>query len=211
LEPISGEEDNEESVAKKYEFGNVGSPVHEGKIETMKEYDSVEGCDTIQIDWRMLLLKCIRDLGKTMGRKVRRQVLKYTSIDDEFYRRTIDGVLLKCLIEERAKEAIREVHEGICGAHQSAYMINWILWRAGFYWPTMMDDCVKYQKGCEACQRFRNIQLALAGVMNSIVKLWPLEYGDWISSVRYIPDHLGGISLYWLLLIISPSGPRQYH
>jgi hypothetical protein len=35
-----------------------------------------------------------------------------------------------------------------------------------------MDDCIKYQKGYEACQRFGNIQLAPAGVMNSIVKLW---------------------------------------
>jgi hypothetical protein len=35
-----------------------------------------------------------------------------------------------------------------------------------------MDDCIKYQKGCEACQRFRNIQLAPVGVMNSIVKSW---------------------------------------
>jgi hypothetical protein len=35
-----------------------------------------------------------------------------------------------------------------------------------------MDDCIKYQKGCEACQKFVNIQLAPASVMNSIVKLW---------------------------------------
>jgi hypothetical protein len=97
-------------------------------------------------------------------------VLKYTSIDDELYRRTIDGMLLKCLGEERAKVAVQEVHDEICGAHQSAYKMNWLLRRAGFYWPTMMDDCVKYQKGCEACQRFDNIQLAHAGVMNSIVK-----------------------------------------
>jgi hypothetical protein len=39
----------------------------------------------------------------------------------------------------------------------------------------MMDDCIRYQKGCEACQRFRNIQLAHAGVMNSIVKPWPFR------------------------------------
>jgi hypothetical protein len=50
LEPISGEEDNEESVAKKSESGNVGSPVDEGKIELMKEYDSVKAGDTIRID-----------------------------------------------------------------------------------------------------------------------------------------------------------------
>jgi hypothetical protein len=42
----------------------------------------------------------------------------------------------------------------------------------------MMDDCIKYQKGCEACQRFRNIELPPTGVMNSIVKSWPLEDGD---------------------------------
>jgi hypothetical protein len=45
----------------------------------------------------------------------------------------------------------------------------------GIYWPTMMDDCVMYQKGCEVCQRFKNIPLALAGVIKSIVKLWPFR------------------------------------
>jgi hypothetical protein len=35
-----------------------------------------------------------------------------------------------------------------------------------------MDDFIKYQSGCKVCQRFRNIQLAPAGVMNSIVKAW---------------------------------------
>jgi hypothetical protein len=39
----------------------------------------------------------------------------------------------------------------------------------------MMDDCIKYQKGCEACQKFRNIQLAPASVMNPIVKPWPFR------------------------------------
>jgi hypothetical protein len=38
-----------------------------------------------------------------------------------------------------------------------------------------MDDGVKYQKGCEACQRFGNIQLVPASVMNSVVKSWPFR------------------------------------
>jgi hypothetical protein len=210
LEPILGEEENEESVTKKSESGNVGSPTYEEKMEPMKEYDSVKGGDMIWIDWRLPLLKCIRDPGKTTDKKVKRQVLKYTSIDDELYRRSIYGMLLKYLDEDQAKVAVREVHDGICGAHQSVYKMNWLLRRARFYWPTMMDDCVKYQNGCEACQRFENIQLAHAGVMNSIVKSWPFRGWGLISSVRYIPDHLRGIGLYWLLLVISPSGPRLY-
>jgi hypothetical protein len=102
-------------------------------------------------------------------------VLNYASLDDDLYRRTINGVLLKRFGEEQAKMTVQEVHDGICGAHQSAYKMNWLLRRAGFYWPATMDDCVKYQKGCEACQRFGNIQLAHAGVIYSIVKLWPFR------------------------------------
>jgi hypothetical protein len=69
-------------------------------------------------------LECIRDPGKTTDKKVKWQVLKYTSLDDDLYRRTIDGVLLKCLGEEQAKVVVWEVHDGICGAHQSAYKMN---------------------------------------------------------------------------------------
>jgi hypothetical protein len=111
LEPILGKEDNEESVTKKSEFGNVGSPIDEDKTEPMMEYDSIKGSGTIRTDWRLPLLECIRDLGKTMDKKVKRQVLKYTSLDNNLYQRTIDGEFLKCLGEEQAKVAVREVHD----------------------------------------------------------------------------------------------------
>jgi hypothetical protein len=78
----------------------------------------------IRTDWRLPLLECLRNPRKTTDKKVKRQVLKYTSLDGDLYRRTIDGVLLKCLGEEHAKVAAREVHDGICGAHQSAYKMN---------------------------------------------------------------------------------------
>jgi hypothetical protein len=49
-----------------------------------------------------------------------------------------------------------------------------------------MDDCVKYRKGCEVCRRFGKIQLAPAGVMNSIVKPWPFRgWGlDFIGEIH---------------------------
>jgi hypothetical protein len=49
----------------------------------------------------------------------------------------------------------------------------------------MMDDCIKYQKGCEACQKFRIIQLAHASVMNPIVKPWPFR-GWGLDFIREI-------------------------
>jgi hypothetical protein len=87
----------------------------------------------------------------------------------------VDGLLLKCLGDEQARVAMGEVHEGICGAHQSAYKMRWTLRRAGLYWPTTVSDCIEYQRGCEACQRFRNIQTTLASVLHPIVKLCPFR------------------------------------
>jgi hypothetical protein len=75
MEPILGQGDNEESIIMKSESRNIGSPVDEEKMEPMKEYDSVEGGDMIRIDWRLPLLKCIRDPGKTTYKKVKWQVL----------------------------------------------------------------------------------------------------------------------------------------
>jgi hypothetical protein len=43
-----------------------------------------------------------------------------------------------------------KVHEGICGTHQSAHKIKWLLRRAVFYWLTMINDCFRYHKGCES-------------------------------------------------------------
>ena len=56
--------------------------------------------NVVSTDWRKLLIECLQDPSSTKDRKVRRQVLKYTLIGDELYRRTIDGLLLKCLNEE---------------------------------------------------------------------------------------------------------------
>ena len=81
-------------------------------------------------------------------------------------------MLLKCLNQEEVKELMGEVHEGICGAHQSAYKMKWIICRAGYFWPTMLEDCFEYYKGCQDCQRFGNVQRSPALAMNPIIKPW---------------------------------------
>lgn len=40
-----------------------------------------------------------------------------------------------------------EVHEGVCGTHELASKMKWLLCRVNFYWPTMMADCFCYYKG----------------------------------------------------------------
>jgi hypothetical protein len=69
-----------------------------------------------------------------MDRNVRRTTFKYVLIDDKLYGRTVNDVLLKCLGPHDAILGMTEVHERICGTHQSAPKVKWLLQRSGFYW-----------------------------------------------------------------------------
>ena len=97
---------------------------------------------------------------------------KYILINDELYCRTAEDLLLKCLNSDQAKVAIGAVNEGICYTYQSALKMNWLLRRAGFYWPFMISDCFRYYKGYEECQRFGDLQLVPAALMHPIIKPW---------------------------------------
>jgi hypothetical protein len=84
-------------------------------------------------------------------------------------------VLLKWLGLDQSKIAMGEVHEGICGTHLSTYKMKWLLHRAGFYWSTMINGCFMYYKGCESCQKFKDVQLAPTAMLHHIIKSWPLR------------------------------------
>ena len=48
-------------------------------------------------DWRVSIVTYLKDPGHGAERNIRRLAFKYVLIDDEFYRRTAEDVLLKCL------------------------------------------------------------------------------------------------------------------
>jgi hypothetical protein len=143
-----------------------GSKISRTSDETIKTMTT--GPD----DWRTPLVHYLENFGHIADRKVWRQDLKYVMLDNIVYSQTIDGLLLKCLGLDQSKIAMEEVHEGICGTHQSAYKMKWLLHRAGFYWPTMLDDCFRYYKGYKLCQKFGDVQLAPTAMLHPIIKPW---------------------------------------
>jgi hypothetical protein len=123
-------------------------------------------------DWRTPLVRYLENSGHIADRKVQRQALKYVMLDNTLYHQTIDGLLLKCLSSDQSKITMGEVHEGICGTHQSVHKMKWLLRHAGFYWLTMLNDYFMYYKGCKSCQKFRDVRLAPATMLHPIIKLW---------------------------------------
>jgi len=84
-------------------------------------------------DWRVKIADYLRNPSQKVTRKLRYKSTKYVLLNDQLYYKTVDGVLLKCLNREEAKRLMGEVHEGIFGAHQSAYKMKWIIHRTGYF------------------------------------------------------------------------------
>jgi hypothetical protein len=126
-------------------------------------------------DWRTPLVHYLENPGHIVDRKVWLQALKYVMHNNTLYSRIIDSVLLKYLGSDQFKIAMGGVHEGICGTHQSAHKMKWLLCRAGFYWPTMINNCFRYYKGCKSCQKFGDVQLATVAILHPIMKSWPFR------------------------------------
>ena len=130
-------------------------------------------------DWRADIFNYLKDSARGAPRRIRLKAMKYVLIGDDMFYRTLEGLLLKCLGPSESNWLLHEVHEGTCGTHQLAHKMKWLIRRSGYYWPTMLEDCFKYYKGCQACQRFGKIQIVPASVMNPIIKPWPFRGWAW--------------------------------
>ena len=53
--------------------------------------------------------------------------------DECLFKCGADGILLKFISTEESIQVMAEVHEGICGAHQSGIKMKWLIHRYGYY------------------------------------------------------------------------------
>lgn len=101
--------------------------------------------------------------------------LSYVCTDNELFKKTPEGVLLKCLGDLEAYLAIVKVNKKIGSAHQAGHKMKWILFLKGMYWSSMLKDCIKFSKGCQECQKHAGIQHVPASELHTIVKPWPFR------------------------------------
>ncbi|XP_031120620.1 uncharacterized protein LOC116023751 [Ipomoea triloba] len=87
----------------------------------------------------------------------RLQAPSYVILEDKLYKRSYNGTILKCVYPDEAELMMREVHEGVCSAHQGAYTIARRIMLQGFFWPKMLKDCAEYAKRCPKCQEFQTL------------------------------------------------------
>ncbi|VFQ83903.1 unnamed protein product [Cuscuta campestris] len=91
------------------------------------------------------------------ARLLRMRAPTYKVQDGILYKRSYNGVLLRCLRAAEAKALVEEIHEGVCAAHQGPYSISRRAIIQGYFWATMRKDCEEYVRKCLTCQQFQNM------------------------------------------------------
>ncbi|XP_051152015.1 uncharacterized protein LOC127265995 [Andrographis paniculata] len=78
----------------------------------------VGNIDTIT-DWRTEIMVYLEAPNSATYMGIRLKALRFQLIEGVLYKRTFEGVLLRCLGPEESIKMMEEVHDGICGAHRA--------------------------------------------------------------------------------------------
>ena len=76
-----------------------------------------------------------------------KELMDYTQIERELYRRLPGGILSKCITEKEGKLKLEELHTQACGVVEKVSLYR-RMQRMGYYWPNMDKEAVIIQEKC---------------------------------------------------------------
>lgn len=130
-------------------------------------------------------------------------------MNGQLYKRSFGGPLLKCVLPEQAEEVMTEVHEGICSAHQGANTLSRKIILQGYYWPSLVEDCIKKVKACPVCQPFARKETRPAMYYMPVGSA--ISFAKWgIDILRPLPMVTGQVKFCIVAWITLPSGQPRW-
>ncbi|XP_025678902.1 uncharacterized protein [Arachis hypogaea] len=113
--------------------------------------------------------------GKS-ARALRREAAKYAIIQGQLFKKGRSQPLLKCLHPDQTDYVLKEVHEGCCGHHIGGKALARMIIRAGYYWPTMMEDSKDFMRKCIKCHENANFHKAPATELSLLTSSRPFSH-----------------------------------
>ncbi|XP_074299422.1 uncharacterized protein LOC141630515 [Silene latifolia] len=107
--------------------------------------------------------------------EIHRHAPRFIYYKGTLYKRSFLGQWPRCLGETEASEATYEAHLGVCGTYQSNPKLHDRVKRMGYYWPTMVQDCMYFAKKCDACQFNENFIHQPPEPLHPTILSWPFE------------------------------------
>jgi hypothetical protein len=111
------------------------------------------------------------------AKKIIRQSKAFVVLQGKLYKKSITGVLQRCVTPQEGQDILKDIHAGVCGHHASSRAIASKAFRAGFYWLTAIEHAKEIVRRCEACQRFASRPHAPAAELHPIPLSWP--FAQW--------------------------------
>jgi hypothetical protein len=121
-------------------------------------------------------------------------------LQGKLYKKSITGVLQRCVTPQEGQEILKDIHVGVCGHHASSRAIAAKAFRAGFYWLTAIEDAKDIVRKCEACQHFASRPHAPAAELQPIPLSWPfVQWG--LDMVGKLHKSWPGGHVYMLVAV----------
>jgi len=142
---------------------------------TLAECNTTETVALEEEEWMAPIIQFIQH-GDTDGIDdpiMRRKASQFTLVGEELYKRGFSNPLLKCVTNRQAQYIMEELHTGICGLHSGSRTMAARVLRAGYYWPTVKEDCEKYVRKCIQCQQHGNMIHLKSEELHGITSPWP--------------------------------------
>jgi hypothetical protein len=107
------------------------------------------------------------------ARRIMRRSKAFVVVKGELYKKSISGVLQRCVTPQVGQAILQDIHAGVCGHHASSREMATKAFRTGFYWLTAIEDAKDIIRRCEACQRFASRPHTPAAELQPIPLSWP--------------------------------------
>ena len=152
--------------------------VHKGKAESLALAIEEDG-----VPWYYDIMKFL-ELGvyldranKREHRLIRMMAVQYILCRGQLYRRSCDGIHLRCLKKGEAERVMEEFHQGICGPHINGRTLAKKILRMGYYWNTMETNCVNFLRSCHNCQKHANLNHVPPSELYNMTSPWLSQSG----------------------------------
>ena len=71
-----------------------------------------------EADWRTPIIEYLKNPNADINVKIKRKAIHIYLIDDELFKKGADESILQCPGYDKTMRLMKQVHSGLCGAHQ---------------------------------------------------------------------------------------------
>jgi hypothetical protein len=100
---------------------------------------------------------------------------------------------------DEAEKALNDCHSGACGGHMSGYATAQKILQAGYFWPSLFNDCIIVVQKCHACQTYNHKIWSHPAPLHPVVSIGP--FAKWGIDFMTCHPHLARGHGYIIVVI----------